>query len=193
MRAVEKIFHDASGVRASSIRRITCSGVLALFVTCGLAILGTSSSMAGKDLGPVGACDSLSKGTPAWTKCVGPVAQKLSDSELFYAGYWMARLGRYDQALVYLNAVKSPDTRTFTYIGFATRKAGNVAGAFPSYRKALALDPNNVVARAYLGEAFLSVGDKVAARKQLGEIASRCGTTCAAYDDLARHIARAAG
>lgn len=191
MQAVEKSFHFAPSQCPGRVRRSIWACSLALFVALGVAIPGTSSAIAGKDLGPSGACDSLAKGTSAWTNCVGTAAQGLSDSELFYAGYWMARLGRFDDALAYLNAVKAPDTRTLTYIGFATRKAGDVKGAFPFYRKALALDPDNVVARAYLGEAMLTLGDKVAARQQLEEIAHRCGATCAAYDDLARHIAQA--
>ncbi|MGD9668625.1 MAG: tetratricopeptide repeat protein [Hyphomicrobiaceae bacterium] len=155
-----------------------------------LALATATGASAGKDIGPAGGCDTFSKGTSAWSDCVGPAAQQLSDADLFYAGYWMARLGRYDQAIAYLSATKAPDARTLTYLGFATRKAGNVGNAFAYYEKALALDPDYVVARAYLGEAFVTVGNAQAARHQLAEIAKRCGATCAAYDELARHLAR---
>lgn len=150
-----------------------------------------TGASAGKDVGPAGGCDKFAKDTPAWSDCVGPASLELSDADLFYAGYWMARLGRYDQAIAYLSAAKTPDARTLTYLGFATRKSGNVGKAFAFYEKALALDPDYVVARAYLGEAFVTVGNEKAAREQLAEIAQRCGTTCAAYDELARNLARA--
>ncbi len=157
-----------------------------------LALATATGVSAGKDIGPAGGCDGFAKGTSAWSDCIGPAAQQLSDADLFYAGYWMARLGRYDQAIAYLSAAKAPDTRTLTYLGFATRKSGNVGKAFTFYEKALALDPDNVVARSYLGEAFITVGNTQAARDQLAEIARRCGATCAAYDELARHLARSA-
>lgn len=153
-----------------------------------LAALGPAA--AGKDVGPDGACDAA-KGSPAWVACASEQA-RLSDSELFYAGYWMAQLGRYDEAIAFLGRARSPDARTLTYLGFATRKSGDVGGALRYYREALALAPDYVVARAYLGEAHIAQGDLASARAELAEIARRCGATCAAYDELARHIARAA-
>lgn len=171
-----------------------CSSMVraAALVSAALAgVLGATAALAGKDVGPAGACDGLDKGSAAWARCAGDkAAARLSDEDLFYAGYWMARTGRYGEAISYLSQAATPDARTLTYIGFATRKSGDVEGAFAYYRRALALDPDHVVARAYLGEALLSKGDLMAARGELGEIARRCGATCAAYDELARHIAR---
>lgn len=165
-------------------------GVVAGLVAAGVAAAVGGAAMAGKDLGPAGTCDAHTKGSAGWRSCVGPAAAGLSDADLFYAGYWMARLGQYDAAIQYLSAAKTPDARTLTYLGFATRKAGDVQRAFGYYDKALTLDPDFVVARAYRGEALITVGDVPAARKELAEIARRCGTTCAAYDELARNIAR---
>jgi hypothetical protein len=42
-----------------------------------------------------------------------------------------------------------------------------------------------------MGEALLTKGDVAAARNELSEIASRCGTGCTAYVHLAEHIAKA--
>jgi predicted Zn-dependent protease len=64
-----------------------------------------------------------------------------------------------------------------------------VEAALPMYAKALALNPNYSVARAYLGEAFLTKGQPEKAKAELAEIARRCGTTCAEYADLSGHIA----
>jgi tetratricopeptide (TPR) repeat protein len=143
-----------------------------------------------KDVGPARAgCDASPKGSAAWQACVGAARAEMSDEELFYAGYWLAKSGRYAEALTYLNLARSKDARVLTYIGFATRKQGDVDKALPIYAAALQKDPNFVVARAYLGEAYLTKKQPARAKAELAEIANRCGTACAAYTDLARHIA----
>lgn len=143
-----------------------------------------------KDTGPQSAaCDSQAKGSAAWTSCVGAASAKMADEELFYAGYWLAKNGQYEQALGYLTLAQKKDERVFTYIGYATRKLGHVEEALPFYRQALDANPDYVVARAYLGEAFLTKGEPGKARGELDEIAQRCGTGCPAYVDLKGHIA----
>ena len=109
--------------------------------------------------------------------------------EAFYAGYWLAKSGRYDEALRYLSMASPQDPRVLTYIGYATRKLGRVDDALGYYDRALALNPNYAVARAYLGDAYLTQGAPLKARGQLAEIANRCGTSCAEYAELAAHIA----
>lgn len=143
-----------------------------------------------KDAGPASAsCDGHAKGSVAWTACVGAASAKMADEELFYAGYWLAKNGQYQQALGYLSLAQSKDERVLTYIGYATRKLGHVDEALPYYRKAIAANPDYVVARAYMGEAFLSKGEPAKARAELGEIERRCGATCPSYVDLKGHIA----
>lgn len=142
-----------------------------------------------KGVPPVNAaCDGAAKSDPGWTACLGLRGAALDDAELFYAGYWLARSGRYEEALRYLEAAKTPDERIFTYRGFATRKLGHTAAALPFYEKALALNPDYTVARSYLGEAFLALGEPQKAYEQLEEIRKRCGTACAEYADLAAAI-----
>jgi tetratricopeptide (TPR) repeat protein len=157
-------------------------------------VLATGASAAepvfSKDAGPANAgCDANVKGSAGWRACVGTARAAMSDDELFYAGYWLAKNGRYTEALTYLNLSRTRDARVLTYIGFATRKQGDVNKALPLYAQALAKDPNFVVARAYLGEAYLTKNEPALAKAELTEIAARCGTTCAAYVDLERHIA----
>jgi tetratricopeptide (TPR) repeat protein len=164
---------------------LVASGLAAALVASPLMAEGRIS----KDTGPAGACDAQVKGTAAWSACVGAASQKMADEELFYAGYWLAKNGQYDKALSYLTLAQSKDERVHTYIGFATRKLGYVDEALPHYRKALAMNPDYVVARAYLGEAFLIKGEPDKARQELGEIAERCGTSCPAYVDLEGQIA----
>lgn len=170
------------------------SKVAGLLLASGVAI-GVSApplmadGRVSKDTGPASAaCDTHAKDTPAWTACVGRASARMADEELFYAGYWLAKSGQYKTALGYLTLAREKDERVLTYIGYATRKLGDVDAALPLYRKALEVNPDYVVARAYLGEAFLSKGEPDKARGELAEIAQRCGTTCPAYVDLEGHI-----
>ena len=99
------------------------------------------------------------------------------------------RPGRYAEALAYLSFANHKDEKVLTYIGFATRKLGDVNTAFGYYRQALEANPGYVVARAYLGEAYLTIDEPAMAKAELSEIAQRCGTACPPYADLAQHIA----
>jgi len=165
------------------------SALIALFVAGAISPLAAETAPRAKDVGPAGACDVHAKGGTAWSACVGAAKAGMPDAELFYAGYWLARSGRYAEALGYLTLADKKDERVLTYIGFATRKLGDVDGALPFYGAALEKNPNYSVARAYLGEAWLSKGEPAKARAELAEIERRCGKTCAEYADLAGHIA----
>lgn len=116
-------------------------------------------------------------------------SETLSDDELYYKGYWLAKAGQYSEALDQLRLVKNQyDPRVLNYIGFATRKLGNVDEALGYYYKALAINPNFTLARSYLGEALLQKGDLANAQAQLAEIEKRCGRTCKEFTELTRHI-----
>mgnify|MGYP003536006484 CR=1 FL=1 len=162
--------------------RSLVAAVLAISLAMDASAEGQTFS---KDVGPAHtSCDTQAKGSAGWSACVGAARASMSDDELFYAGYWLAKNGRYADALTYLNLARTKDARVLTYIGFATRKQGDVR----SFRRRYPEGPNFVVARAYLGEAYLTKNEPARAKAELAEIASRCGTTCAAYVDLDRHI-----
>lgn len=113
----------------------------------------------------------------------------MSDDEIVNAGYWLSREGKYGEALAVLkSAGDQSNFRVLTATGFATRKLGDVEAALPLYAKALEVNPDYVQAREYLGEAFLTKGDRARAAEQLGEIEKRCGTQCVAYTELERQI-----
>ena len=117
-----------------------------------------------------------------------------ADDEVYNAVYWLARSEKYAEALTVLKQAKNPDTpRLLNETGYITRKMGDIDGALVYYRRALALDPNYVFARAYMGEALLIKGDMAAAKSELSEIEKRCGTSCTAYVHLAGRITKAAG
>ncbi len=136
------------------------------------------------------ACDGVNKARPGWTACLGLEKPGLDDAQLYYAGYWLAMGGSYQEALGYLRQARDPDARILTYTGFATRKLGDIEGALPFYKRALAMNPDYTVARSYMGEAFLDLGEPEKAREQLAEVEKRCGTACVEYANLARAIAR---
>lgn len=172
-------------------------GLLAACALLGGAAVVSSPVFAFKDVGPASAsCDTHAKGSAAWMACVGgtpapaAAAQARSDAELFYAGYWLARSGRYEEALSFLRQAKVADEKVLTYIGFATRKLGRTDEALGYYERALNLNPGYSVARAYMGEGFLAKGEADKARAQLSEIGRRSGTASAEYAELAEHISR---
>ncbi len=120
--------------------------------------------------------------------------KELDDDSLFYAGYWLARKGEHKLALHYLNqAEHKNDPRFLTYIGYATRKLGRTEEAMSFYARALELNPNYTIARAYLGEAYLKRGERTKAAEQLTEIEQRCGKGCEEWKELAAAMAKPAG
>jgi tetratricopeptide (TPR) repeat protein len=119
--------------------------------------------------------------------------EDLTTEEIYYAGYWLAKTGQYADAVFMLNKAAVKDERILTYIGFATRKLGDHDAAMPYYARALEMNPNYTIARAYLGEAHLAKGDVAKAKQELGEIAVRCGTTCEEHAELAAEIAKVGG
>lgn len=121
-----------------------------------------------------------------------PHRAEATDDEIYNAAYWLARNGKYAEALDVLKRAKDQNApRILNETGFATRKLGDVDSALIYYRRALAIDPNYVFARAYMGEALLAKGDMAAARRELSEIAARCGRDCTAYVHLDEKIAKA--
>lgn len=179
-------------------RRGSPANFAALAVIGALMTSAAAVSVSAKDIGPANPeCDRFAKTTSAWTACAGTSAAlgksgdhgAASDASLFYAGYWLAKTGRYDEALTYLNAIRLKNEKALTYIGFAIRKTGNPAGALRFYSEALAKNPDYVVARAYLGDAYLTLGKLELAKAELAQIERRCGRACEAHAELAAHIA----
>jgi tetratricopeptide (TPR) repeat protein len=119
-----------------------------------------------------------------------PHNSSLSDEEIYNGAYWLAHQGQYREALALIGKAENKnDPRLLNITGFSTRKLGDVDGALPYYRKALAIDPNYMLAREYMGEAFVTKGDLASAREQLREIETRCGAGCGEYAKLAVAIA----
>lgn len=146
-----------------------------------------------KDRGPASAtCDQFEKSSAAWLNCAeytpAAAGPALADAQHFYAGYWLAKNGRYEEALDHLRKAEVKNARVLTYIGFATRKLGHVDEAMGYYAEALRKDPDNVIARSYLGEAHLARHDLAAATAELQKVEAGCGRDCDAYTELAARI-----
>jgi len=115
----------------------------------------------------------------------------MNNEELYSTGYYLAKAGSYSDALEFLNAgTDKNDVRFLTMIGYSTRKLGMIEEGMNYYGKALAIDPNSVTTREYLGEAYLQKKDLAGAEGQLTEIANRCGTTCETYVTLQTEIGK---
>ena len=125
----------------------------------------------------------------AQEKCVKANAGLLDDKALFEQGRALAKAGHYDQALAVLAAIKDQnDSMVLTMIGYAKRKSGNWDEGVAYYQKALAINPDNVNTREYLGEAYVTIGRYDLAKIELTTIAMIAGTESEQYRDLAEAI-----
>lgn len=140
-----------------------------------------------------GACAQRCNSGTVWScskkACVKKSSMNLNDGERYKEAVSLATAGHYTQALEMLWSIKDRDRAdVLTYIGYSTRKLGNVDAGIGYYHKALALDPGHNRAREYLGEGYLQKGDVAGAKAQLKEIALRCGTDCREYKMLSGAI-----
>jgi tetratricopeptide (TPR) repeat protein len=124
-------------------------------------------------------------------RCVRAQSSNLPDKDLLEQGRALALAGYYDDALIVLDAVQNKqDATVLTYIGYSHRKKGDTDTGIGFYKQALAIDPNNLNTREYLGEGYASAGKMELAKAELGIIEKLCGNTeCEQYEDLAAAIA----
>jgi tetratricopeptide (TPR) repeat protein len=109
--------------------------------------------------------------------CVKPEDQSLNDDDRYRAVRELAYAGRYDDALTVIAAMSEGDTdRVMTYKGFVIRKAGRLEEGMEWYAKAIALNPDNLLARSYRGQAYVEQGEIELAEAELDEIVARGGT-----------------
>lgn len=117
----------------------------------------------------------------------------LSDDQIYASAYALAKAGRHaDARKLLLKARNANDPRILNYLGFTSRKLGEIDVAIGYYTRALALKPDYAVARSYYGEALVERGDVAAAEGQLLQIKSLCGETCEAYVRLKDRLSKAA-
>ncbi len=108
--------------------------------------------------------------------CVALQDSRLDDDGLYGAARELAYAGRYEDAITALRAMSDPeDDRVLTTLGFAYRKAGDLDRGMGYYQQALAKNPDNLLARSYMGQALVEMGEITLARAELSEIRRRGG------------------
>ncbi|MEM1234360.1 MAG: hypothetical protein AAGH70_09555 [Pseudomonadota bacterium] len=100
----------------------------------------------------------------------------------------LAYAARYDDAQLILATMDQSDDRTQTYWGFTHRKMGNMDLAMAAYYTALATNPDNILVRSYMGQAYVEMGATDMAQVQLTEIKARGGRETWAEKSLALAI-----
>lgn len=129
-----------------------------------------------------------------WNKAKGICEKAQSglfdDGTLYEQGRTLALAGDYDSALTLFAAIRDKeDSDVLTMIGYATRKSGAVEEGIAYYHRALALNPDNLNTRQYLGEGYVAMGRLDLAQAQLDRIEAQCGAGCDQYLDLAAAMA----
>jgi tetratricopeptide (TPR) repeat protein len=113
-----------------------------------------------------------------------------TDSDLYEQGRALAVAGEYEDALDLLTSVRNQnDSMVLTMIGYSKRKMGEVDEGIAYYHKALAIQPDNVLTREYLGEGYVMMGRIDLAQAELDQIGVICGVDCEQYRDLKAAIA----
>lgn len=122
-------------------------------------------------------------------KCVRQTSEVVPDKSLKAQGWALARAGRYDSAVELFRLVADKrDPEALNGLGYSHRKMGLVDQGIAFYQQALAVNPDYILAREYLGEGYVKLGMMALAREQLSEIGTRCGTACEEYLLLAQAI-----
>jgi tetratricopeptide (TPR) repeat protein len=126
--------------------------------------------------------------------CIDEKSASLTDEDLYLAAGARVEDGRYKDALAFLFRIANrKNPQVLNLIGYATRKSGDLDKGIEYYQQALAMDPDYVKARQYLGEGYLLKGDVAKAKEQLDEIGKRCHGSCEEYallvNAIASHIA----
>lgn len=120
------------------------------------------------------------KGVRVWDeakqRCVRPKNSSLDEQGLYEAVRELAYAGRYHDAQGVLATMSNQkDDRVLTYYGFTNRKLGNLDASMMFYVTALEQNPDNLLARSYMGQGMVESGDIDGARAQLSEIEARGG------------------
>lgn len=143
----------------------------------GLFAAGADTKLPPKPTATTTQCSDGQIWSDAEQACTTPQESRLDDDGLFDAARELAYAGRLDDALRVLALMSDPlSDRVLTYKGFAHRRQGDIARGNAFYRQAIARNPDNLLARSYMGQGLAESGDLVAARAQLLEIRARGGT-----------------
>lgn len=147
-----------------------------VLVLCAPAFAVGSDDDAPPPTNPAFACAEGLIWDPETRKCVAPQEASLSDDARYAAVRRLAYEGRLVEAQAVLATMTDQtEDRVLTYWGFTHGRSGDLATALRYYRAALVRNPDNILARSYMGQALVAAGRSGAARRQLAEIRARGG------------------
>lgn len=108
--------------------------------------------------------------------CVTPEQTGMNDDQRYDAVRELAHFGRTEDAFRVLATMTEGETdRVLTYQGFLNRQAGNWEASLAAYDRALSMNPDNILARSYYGQALVLMDEMTLATAQLDEIRARGG------------------
>lgn len=108
-------------------------------------------------------------------RCVKPNKSNFTEDQLYDAVRELAYAGQYVNAQGILRVMDQDDDRVLTYWGFTYRKMGELELANAFYENAITTNPDNILARSYMGQGFVSEGKTELAIEQWREIKARGG------------------
>ncbi len=85
-------------------------------------------------------------------------SENSADDKLYLQGRTLAKSGEYARAIQLLKTADQTDPHVLNYLGYSYRKSGDVTTGIKYYKLALAIDPDFVLAREYLGEGYVKAG-----------------------------------
>jgi tetratricopeptide (TPR) repeat protein len=108
--------------------------------------------------------------------CVDIRDGRLDAETLYLAAREFAHAGQYAHAIAALEATGDRRSdRVLTYLGFTHRKSGQPARGMGYYGVALSRNPDNLLARSYMGQGMVELGYLDGARAELAQIRARGG------------------
>ena len=108
-------------------------------------------------------------------RCVKPNKTNFSEEQLYQAVRELAYDGQFENAQNVLRVMDQDDDRVLTYWGFTYRKMGEAELANTYYQRAIETNPDNILARSYMGQGYVTEGKTELAIAQWREIKARGG------------------
>ncbi|WP_170443115.1 tetratricopeptide repeat protein [Ruegeria arenilitoris] len=108
-------------------------------------------------------------------RCVKPNKTNFSEEQLYQAVRELAYDGQFENAQNVLRVMDQDDDRVLTYWGFTYRKMGEAELAETYYQRAIETNPDNNLARSYMGQGYVTEGKTELAIAQWREIKARGG------------------
>lgn len=109
--------------------------------------------------------------------CIEAKDSRFNDDTRYRAVRELAWAGQPERALAVLATMGEGDSdRVLTYRAFALRKSGQIEAGLLGYARALQVNPDNILARSYLGQLYVEMAEIDLARAELDQIRARGGS-----------------